>query len=80
MLVSAALERAPVLRAAGITVPVRVSFGLAPFASRESIPDAIAQADRAMYAAKTARRAARQTPHKLVALGAADAEPDEGAL
>jgi len=57
-----------------------VSFGLAPFTSRESIPDAIAQADRAMYAAKTARRAARQTPLELVALGAADAEPDDGAL
>lgn len=57
-----ALGASPTLPVGGIVIPVRASFGCAAFASRTDLLDAIASADAAMYAAKSARRVSRETP------------------
>jgi diguanylate cyclase (GGDEF)-like protein len=58
----AALSASPTLSISGMVIPVRASFGCAEFASGADLLDAIAAADRAMYAAKSARRVGRETP------------------
>jgi diguanylate cyclase (GGDEF)-like protein len=60
--IDAALSQSPTLPVGGIVVPVRASFGCAEFAGRAELLDAIATADRAMYAAKSSRRVSRETP------------------
>lgn len=51
-----ALAKAPTLSINGVVIPLRVSYGCAPYASRDTLDEAIIAADRAMYEAKSGRR------------------------
>ncbi|MFN8571330.1 MAG: GGDEF domain-containing protein [Gemmatimonadaceae bacterium] len=73
-----ALATGATLSYAGILLPVRVSYGCAPYDSRDTLDDAIQAADRAMYEAKGARRPVRAvSPTGVVAVGYSS-EPEPG--
>jgi diguanylate cyclase (GGDEF)-like protein len=62
---ASALNAAPLLKVAGVAVPVRASFGCAEFSALSDLPAAITRADRRMYESKSARRVSRDTPVQL---------------
>ncbi len=73
-----ALAAGATLSYAGILLPVRVSYGCAPYDSRDTLDEAIQAADRAMYEAKGARRPVRAvSPTGVVAVGYSS-EPEPG--
>jgi diguanylate cyclase (GGDEF)-like protein len=66
-IVDRAIARSATLAYAGVALPVHASYGVAPFASRATLSDAITEADRQMYAAKGRRSVGRETPIEALA-------------
>jgi diguanylate cyclase (GGDEF)-like protein len=66
-IVDRAFARSATLAYAGVALPVQASYGVAPFASRATLSDAITEADRQMYAAKGRRSVGRETPIEALA-------------
>jgi diguanylate cyclase (GGDEF)-like protein len=66
-IVDRAFSRSRTLSYAGVALPVHASYGVAPFVSRETLGEAITEADRQMYAAKGRRPVGRETPIEALA-------------